>query len=57
MKELDYAIAQARRLYHHYNNLNRDCDSEVVAHDFASIVENLEYIQQHFNKKTNVSIR
>lgn len=45
MKELDYTLAQARRLFHHYNNLDKDCNSEVVAQDFASLVEMLEYVK------------
>jgi|APGre2960657404_1045060.scaffolds.fasta_scaffold07029_9 hypothetical protein len=46
MTDVDIVLAQARRLYHHYTNLespNRQFSR--VADDFGSIVENLEYIQ------------
>lgn len=42
-ERFDWAIAQARRLYLHYNNLDKECDSQVVARDFANLVELLEY--------------
>lgn len=46
MTEVDYVLAHARRLYHHYNKMtppNRHYAK--VAEDFESIVENLEYLQ------------
>jgi len=46
MTEVDYVLAHARRLYHHYNNMtppNRQYSK--VAEDFGSIIENLEYLQ------------
>ena len=46
MSEVDYVLAHARRLYHHYNNMtppNRQYSR--VAEDFGSIIENLEYLQ------------
>lgn len=55
MTEVDTVLAQARRLYYHYNKLespNRYFSR--VADDFGSIVENLEYIQ---SKLHNVSTK
>lgn len=43
VERLDWCIAQARRLYLHYNTSEKDCNSQVVARDFASLVELLEY--------------
>ena len=47
MTDVDSVLAHARRLYHHYNNLeppNRQYSR--VADDFGSIIENLEYIDR-----------
>jgi len=55
MTDVDSVLAHARRLYHHYNNLeppNRQYSR--VADDFGSIIENLEYIQ---SKLHNVSVK
>jgi len=52
MKEIDIALAQARRLYHHYAQLeppNRQWSS--VAKDFGAIVETLEYLQHRYSSK------
>lgn len=55
MTEVDTVLAQARRLYHHYNNLESPNKYfSKVADDFGSIVENLEYIQ---SKLHNVSTK
>jgi len=44
MKELDFTIAQARRLYLHYSHV-KECKAENVAYDFSSLIQNLEYVQ------------
>lgn len=43
VERLDWCIAQARRLYLHYNNIDKECNSQVVARDFSSLIELLEY--------------